>query len=200
MGRGRGHIIYYNCTQRGHLARDCQNPCTTCNYCNSFDHVIKDCSVLLEKLQERRGGNQQVQLILAEPRGEDPRVIIITRGGVFTGEDKVTRRKTTEGSGIKKYAEKAQLFDPRRERHTFEESRKEFVEGQDSSSKAQPEVRECGMPLAFDQSARKGKEVSKLMEFLCTCINLIKDERVVQEIQYLIRQYEIGKVDPLLNK
>jgi hypothetical protein len=38
------------------------------------------------------------------------------------------------------------------------------------------------------------------MEFLCTCINLIKDESTVQEIQNLIRQYEIGRVDPLLNK
>jgi hypothetical protein len=92
------------------------------------------------------------------------------------------------------------LFDPRRERHTFEEERKEFVEGQASSSKSQQEIRECGMPLAFDQSPRQGKEVSKIMELLCTYINLIKDERVVQELQYLIRQYEIGRVDPLLNK
>jgi hypothetical protein len=107
---------------------------------------------------------------------------------------------TAEGSGIRKDAEKAQLFDPRRERHNFEEARKEFVEGKDSSSNPQPKVRECGMPMAFDQSARQGKKVSKLMEFLCTCINLIKDERVVQEIQYLMRQYEIGRVDPLLNK
>jgi hypothetical protein len=63
-------------------------------------------------------------------------------------------------------------------------------------------VRECGMPLAFDQSASpgEGKEVSKLMEFLCTFINLIKDERVIQEPQNLIRQYEIGRVDPMLNK
>jgi hypothetical protein len=63
-------------------------------------------------------------------------------------------------------------------------------------------VRECGMPLAFDHSASlgEGKEVIKLMEFLCTCINLIKDERVVQELQNLIRQYEIDRVDPLLNK
>jgi hypothetical protein len=79
------------------------------------------------------------------------------------------------------------LFDPRRERHTFEEARKEFVEGQASSSKAQPELRECGIPLAFNQSARKGKEVRKLMELLCTCINLIKDERDIQERQYLTR-------------
>jgi hypothetical protein len=38
------------------------------------------------------------------------------------------------------------------------------------------------MPLAFDQSASigEGKEVSNLMDFLYTCINLIKDERAVQ--------------------
>jgi hypothetical protein len=63
-------------------------------------------------------------------------------------------------------------------------------------------VREFEIPLAFDQSSSpgEGKEVSKLMEFLCTCINFMKDESVVQEIQNLIRQYEIGRVDPLLNK
>jgi hypothetical protein len=36
----------------------------------------------------------------------------------------VTLGRTVEGSGIKKAIEKAQLFDPRRERHSFEESRK----------------------------------------------------------------------------
>jgi hypothetical protein len=35
---------------------------------------------------------------------------------------------------------------------------------------------------------------------LYTFIDLIKVERVVQELQHLIRQYEPGKVDPLLNR
>jgi hypothetical protein len=63
-------------------------------------------------------------------------------------------------------------------------------------------VREYGMPLAFEQSTspKEGKEVSKLMEFLYTCIKLIQDERAVQELQNLIRQYELGKIDPLLNR
>jgi hypothetical protein len=114
----------------------------------------------------------------------------------------VTLGKTIEQSGVRKTAEKTEEFDPKREKHTFEEARKEFRRDQASSSKAQPEVRECGMPLAFDQFASPGevKEVSKLMEFLCTCINLIKDESAIQELQNLIRQYELGKVDPLLNK
>jgi hypothetical protein len=58
MSGGRGQIICYNCTQRGHLTRDYQNPFTTCSYCNSFKHVIKECPVLLAKLQEKRGPQQ----------------------------------------------------------------------------------------------------------------------------------------------
>jgi hypothetical protein len=38
------------------------------------------------------------------------------------------------------------------------------------------------------------------MELLCTCIKLIKDESVVQELQNLIRQYDLEKVDPLLSR
>jgi hypothetical protein len=58
------------------------------------------------------------------------------------------------------------------------------------------------MPQAFDQSAspREGKEVRKLMEFLHTCIKLIQDESIVQELQNLSRQYDLGKIDPLLNR
>ena len=38
------------------------------------------------------------------------------------------------------------------------------------------------------------------MEFLYTCIKLIQDENAIQELQNLIRQYDLGKVDPLLNR
>jgi hypothetical protein len=58
------------------------------------------------------------------------------------------------------------------------------------------------MPQAFDPSASptEGKEVSKLMEFLCIYVKLIQDKGVVQELQDLIKQYEIGKIDPLLSR
>jgi hypothetical protein len=101
----------------------------------------------------------------------------------------VTPRNTTGGSGIRRAAKKEQLFDRRREKHTFEESKKEFVGEQDYSSRAQPEVRECEIPLVFDQSslAGQGKEVSNIMDLLYTCINFIKDEKAMQELQHLVR-------------
>ena len=39
-----------------------------------------------------------------------------------------------------------------------------------------------------------------LINFLYTCLKLIQDEKDVQELHNLIRQYELGKVDPLLNR
>jgi len=79
--------------------------------------------------------NPQVQLIYVEPRGEDPKVGVITRGGVVTGEDRVTPRKTTEELGVWKSAEKTQVFDVKKEKQIFEEARKEFGRDQGYSSK-----------------------------------------------------------------
>jgi hypothetical protein len=94
------------------------------------------------------------------------------------------------------------MFDVKKERKIFEEERKEFIGDQGSSSKTRLEVREYGIPQAFDRSTspREGKEVSKLMEFLYTCIKLIHGESIVHKLQNLIRQYELGKIDPLLNR
>jgi hypothetical protein len=73
------------------------------------------------------------------------------------------------------------MFDAKKESQIFEEERKEFKRGQGSSSKRQPEIKEYGMTQAFDPSASptEGKEVNKLMEFLCTCVKLIQDKGVV---------------------
>jgi hypothetical protein len=72
------------------------------------------------------------------------------------GEDIVIQGNTTEELEVRKAAEKTQEFDPRKEKHIFEEARKEFERDQASSSKVRPDVREYGMPLAFDQSTSPG--------------------------------------------
>jgi hypothetical protein len=58
------------------------------------------------------------------------------------------------------------------------------------------------MPLEFDQSALPGdgKKPGKLFCLLYTFIELIKDEKSIQELQNLVRQYDMGRVYPLLNK
>ena len=58
------------------------------------------------------------------------------------------------------------------------------------------------MPLEFYQSAspEDRKEASKLVSLLYTFIEMIKDVKAIQELQNLVRHYEIGRVDSLLNK
>jgi hypothetical protein len=65
-----------------------------------------------------------VKLIYVEPRGEEPRVVFITRGGFVIGEDRLTQGKTTKDPGIWKAIEKTQTFDANKERQMFEEARK----------------------------------------------------------------------------
>jgi hypothetical protein len=76
-------------------------------------------------------------LIKAKIHGEDPRVIVITRGGIVTGDDTLTQGNIIEDSGIRKAAEKTQTFDAKKERKIFE-ARKEFKGDQGSSSKTRP--------------------------------------------------------------
>jgi hypothetical protein len=110
---------------------------------------------LLAKLQERRGPQQnpQIKIIKEEPHREDPRFVVITREGTVTGEDRITQGNNIEDLGVMKDAEKTQTFDAKKEKQIFEEERKEFGRDKGSSSKTQLEVREYGMPLAFDQSS-----------------------------------------------
>jgi hypothetical protein len=77
-------------------------------------------------------------LIYVEPHGEDLRFVVITRGGVAIGEDRMIQRKIAEDSGIRKAAKKTRAFDAKKERQIFEEARQEFKRVQGSSSKKQP--------------------------------------------------------------
>jgi hypothetical protein len=92
----------------------------------------------------------QVQLIYDEPHGEDPRVTVITRGSAATGEDRAAQGKTVDDHRVRKTIVKTPMFNAKKERQIFEEARKEFKGYQGSSSKKQLEVKEYGMPYAFD--------------------------------------------------
>jgi hypothetical protein len=53
-------------------------------------------------------------LIKAKTHGEYPRFIIINKGGVVSGEDRMTQGNTTEESGIGKAAKNTQTFDAKK--------------------------------------------------------------------------------------
>ena len=53
FGHGRGPIVCYNYGQQGHYTQDYTNLMTICNYCKAFNHTIEECSVLLEKIQDK---------------------------------------------------------------------------------------------------------------------------------------------------
>lgn len=54
-GRGRGQIICYNYGEESHFTHDYQNLThPSYQYCRKFDHVIKDCPILMTKMQEKK--------------------------------------------------------------------------------------------------------------------------------------------------
>ena len=80
FGRGRGPIVRYNCGSVGHYSRDFQNPTTTCKYCNSYDHTIEECPILIAKIKDPKPAvNQNIQLIAAEQKEPEPRVNVVTQ-------------------------------------------------------------------------------------------------------------------------
>ena len=71
----------YNCNQAGHLARDFQNPTTTCRYCKTVDHVNEQCPQLIAKIQERNSApTQNIQMIVVEKKSF-PAINVVTRSG-----------------------------------------------------------------------------------------------------------------------
>jgi hypothetical protein len=55
-------------------------------------------------------------MIYVEPRGNEPRVIVITQGGTAIGEDREAQGKNADGHGVIKDEEKTQAFDAKKER------------------------------------------------------------------------------------
>ena len=85
--RGRGQLIYDNCVQLGHYARDCTNLMSMCSYFKALDHTIKDYTQIIVKWKYKTNTiqihlpntNKNVKNIKTEPREKHLIVVVINR-------------------------------------------------------------------------------------------------------------------------
>ena len=73
-----------------------------CTCCKEFDHIIEQCLQLIAKWKARivvnpnpvhnqnPNPNKNIQIISIEPR--EPHIVVVTRGGVTTGENQNTKQ------------------------------------------------------------------------------------------------------------
>jgi hypothetical protein len=161
-----------------------RNPCTTCTYCRALDHATKDFPQLLAKWKARgnqnQNPNQNVQKISAEKCNEGPRIAVVTRGGTRTGVDAMNGGKQDE-KWVNKSTDLCPTFDPQQEKETYQRERKEIL-GLDwvASTSSAPHVCDHTMP------EKPLGRISTLREFLRSCVELMKDETVLNALYEMI--------------
>jgi hypothetical protein len=157
------------------------NPCTTCTYRRQLDHATKDCPRLIAKWKEKR--NTNVQMVIAEKHNEQPNITVVMRGGTRTGVDLMDQGNRIH-QWVRKTTEPLPLFDPRKEKETYTQARKEVIGAYwiTSTSTAPPLYGRppvYDMPLAYGHSKTQVDKVSILNSFLKSYLELMNVENAL---------------------
>jgi hypothetical protein len=168
----------------------------------------QNCLQLLAKWQERgnqnQNLNQNVQKISVEKCDEGPRITVVMCGGARTGADVMNKGMQIE-QWVRKSTGPMPTFDPQQEKETYQQTRKEIL-GPDwiaSTSSAPPVV---DMPSVYDRTIpeRPLQQVSTLKEFLKICLELMKDETVLNAlcgmIDHCMQEREVPTMQRVVNQ
>ena len=125
--------------------------------------------------------NQKIQMIYAEQR--EPHIIVVMRGGVATPANHNTRQGQPR---VRPTTQNKAPLDFQKEKEVFLEVRPKFVDTNQPSTYGKVNT----IPERFEQLIRKPpmKKVSKLKEFLKSCLVLINDKDVVTELTAFIEE------------
>ena len=124
---------------------------------------------------------QNIQMIYAKMR--EPNIVVVTRGGVVTGEYQNTQHGQLQ---VRTATQKKVSLDVQKEKEAFLDVRLEFVKTNQPSTSGKVKA----MPKRFEQllSKQPMKKVSKLKYIFKSCLALIHDRDVVQELKSLIEE------------
>jgi hypothetical protein len=130
--------------------------------------------------------NQNVEKISTKIQDEGLKITVVTRRGARTGNDVTTGGKQVE-KWIKKLAGSYAMFNPHQEKETYKKEIKEFL-GPDWVASTSAMLLVVDMPLVYDQTILEGplEKVSTLKEFLKSCLQLMKDDFVLNTLCKMI--------------
>jgi hypothetical protein len=119
-------VVYHNCQQPRHYARECPLSSVTCMYFRALDHDTEYCLTLLGKIYEKRNqNNHNVQWISAEEMDDGRNINIFTCGGAKRRDDAV-RQDPAQHQWVKKNVEPHKQFDAQNKKELFKQVKQEF--------------------------------------------------------------------------
>ena len=136
--------------------------------------MIEQCPQLIANIQEINGApTQNVQMITVEKRPV-PTINIVTRSGATTQVQ--NKEKQHDESWVRKTPEKVPTFDVGREKETFMEAKKYFVDPSTAVAPAQQHQQQ-----SQSQEASTDK-VSTLSTFLQSCMKLLQNQNALNDL------------------
>ena len=144
--------------------------------------------------------NQNIQLIAAEQKEPEPRVIIVTCSGASTSRTSQNTEKNTGPEWVRKATNKSTPLDLQKNKETFQQAKTFFTEPTASGSQVLSfrgvlQKTPCGLShVENSQATTSGRcdedeSTGSVQSFLWSFLKLVRNEKAIRELQCIIDQY-----------